>query len=278
MTFSRRGFIQTAAAFTGTAGLHLHADPLAMPVGTQTYPVRDRIAKDFDGTLKEIAGLGYKSIELCSPASYKDFNGLMQYSPTDLRKKIEAAGLRCESCHFGMKELREALDERIGWSKAMGLKQMVLASFGIRRDASLADWTKAAEDLNTAAGKIRAAGLPAVYHNHDMEFQTLDGVLVYDRLMQTFDPKLVKMQFQVSVVSLGYQAADFMEKYPGRVLSMHLQDWNANEKKQAAVGQGAVDWKRLFAAAKKGGVKNYFVEMNWEAMKPSYDFLHALKA
>ena len=85
------------------------------------------------------------------------------------------------------------------------------------------------------------------------------------------------MQFQVAVISLGYDAAAFLTKYPGRFISMHLQDWSATEKKEVPVGAGVVDWKKLFAAAKTGGVKNYFVEMNLEAMKASYPYLHKLK-
>jgi sugar phosphate isomerase/epimerase len=81
----------------------------------------------------------------------------------------------------------------------------------------------------------------------------------------------------VAVVRIGYQAATYLKKYPGRFISMHLSDWSAETKKQAAVGSGSVDWKGLFAAASAGGVKNYFVEMDLEFMKPSYDYLHSLK-
>jgi sugar phosphate isomerase/epimerase len=84
------------------------------------------------------------------------------------------------------------------------------------------------------------------------------------------------MQFQVAVVRLGYQAADFFEKYPGRFISMHLADWSPAANKEAPLGQGVVDWKRLFAAAKTAGVKNYFVEMEPDAMKASLPFLHRL--
>ena len=84
------------------------------------------------------------------------------------------------------------------------------------------------------------------------------------------------MQFQVAVVELGYQAADFFEKYPGRFISTHLQDWSPAEKKEVPLGQGVVDWKRVFAAAKSGGVRNYFVEMDPDAMKASVPFLHTL--
>ena len=86
------------------------------------------------------------------------------------------------------------------------------------------------------------------------------------------------MQFQVAVVSIGFQAATYMQKYPGRFLSMHLADWSSAEKKEAAIGKGSVDWKKLFKAAKKGGVKNYFVEMNLDLMRESFPFLRDLKA
>ena len=101
-------------------------------------------------------------------------------------------------------------------------------------------------------------------------------MLIYDKLMSELDPKLVKMQFQVAVISIGYEAVTYMQKYPGRFLSLHLADWSATTGQQAAVGSGSVNWKALFAAAKAGGVKNYFVEMNLEFMKPSLDFLKSL--
>ena len=102
-------------------------------------------------------------------------------------------------------------------------------------------------------------------------------MMVYEKLMSELDPKLVEMQFQVSVVSLGFQAATFFDKYPGRFISIHLQDWSPAEKKQVAVGKGDVDWKTLFNAAKTGGVKNYFVELEMDLLRPSYEYLHQLK-
>jgi sugar phosphate isomerase/epimerase len=154
---------------------------------------------------------------------------------------------------------------------------MILASFGLRGDAGLADYKRAAGELNQAGEQVQKAGIQLGYHNHDNEFKERDGVLIYDALMKEFDPKLVKMQFQVSVISLGFEAATYLTKYPGRFCSLHLQDWSATEKKQVPIGQGSVDWKKLFAAAKTGGVKNYFVEMNLDAMKASVPFLRQLK-
>jgi sugar phosphate isomerase/epimerase len=275
MTLSRRGFLALGAA---AAAARLHADPLGMPIGCQTYPVREALGKDVDGTLKQLAGLGYKMIEMCSPHSYakSGYGPLLDIKPKDLRDRIHAAGLGCESSHYNVRELKENFDERIAYAKDLGLKQLVIASFGLRRDATIDEWTKAADELNKVAEKVQKAGLRVGFHNHDMEFQKLDGVLIYDKLMQTLDPKLVGMQFQVSVISLGYAAADVMSKYPGRFLSMHLQDWSSTEKKTVPVGQGVVDWKKTFAAAKKGGIKNYFVELPMPMLGPSYTYLHKL--
>jgi sugar phosphate isomerase/epimerase len=276
MHLSRREFLAATAAGAAVAG-RLLADPLGIPIGTQTYPIRDALGKDFPGMLKQVAGMGYKTIEMCSPPGYKEgFGALASLSAAEMKKTIEAAGLRCESCHYQFRELRENLDERIAFARELGLKQMILSTFALPNTAKMADWAKAAGDLNQIAAKIGQAGLQAGFHNHNFEFQKIDNELIYDRLMSEFDPKLVKMQFQVAVISIGYKAATYMTKYPGRFLSMHQADWSAKTGEQAAVGSGSVDWKELFAAAKTGGVKNYFVEMNLEFMKPSYDFLHRL--
>jgi len=79
------------------------------------------------------------------------------------------------------------------------------------------------------------------------------------------------------VISLGFAAPPLFEKYPGRFVSLHLMDWSPSEKRSVPVGQGIIDWKALFAAAMKGGVKNYFVEMPMDALKASYPYLHKLK-
>jgi sugar phosphate isomerase/epimerase len=271
---SRRTFVGVAGA-----ALALRADPLGLPIGCQTYPVRDALGKDFEGTLKQIAAIGYKNIEMCSPPGYEKsgYGPLVGMKASEMREKIGAAGLKCESCHYQFREMKENLDERIAFAKELGLKQMILSTFGLKPDATMGDWTRAAEELNKIAERTQKAGLQAGFHNHNFEFKEIDGVLVYDRLMQTLDPKLVKMQFQVSVISLGYEAATYFNKYPGRFVSIHLQDWSPTEKKQVAVGSGAVGWKKLFAAAKTGGVKNYFVELNMDQMKASYPYLHELK-
>jgi sugar phosphate isomerase/epimerase len=262
----------------GAAALLAKADPLGMPIGCQVYPVRDALAKDFDGTLRQLAAIGYRRIEMCSPPGYvsSGFGPLADMKAAAMRQRIEAAGLRCESCHYGFRELQENLDDRLAFAKELGLKQMVLSTFGLAATATMADWAKAAGVLNGIGERVRKAGMQLGFHNHTGEFKEIDGVLIYDALMQHLDASLVKMQFQVSVVSLGFEAAPFFAKYPGRFLSLHLADWSAAEKKQVPIGAGVVYWKKLFAAAKTGGIRNYFVEMNMDALQASYPYLHGL--
>jgi len=137
--------------------------------------------------------------------------------------------------------------------------------------------SEVASELNAAAIKAADYGLQVGYHNHHFEFHPIDGVLVYERLMSTFDASLIRMQFQVAVVDLGFKAVTFFQKYPGRFISLHLKDWSEEEKKPKPIGDGSVDWKELFTAARTAGVKNYFVEMDPKFLAPSAQFLHRLK-
>jgi sugar phosphate isomerase/epimerase len=263
---------------TATLTGALRAVPLGLPIGCQTWPVRQAIGKDFDGTLRTLAADGFQAIEMCSPPGYKDlgFGPLAAMPASEMRGRIQEAGLRCESCHYGYGELQQHLDERLAYAKELGLKQMIVSTFWLPKDAKMSDWVKAAGEANKFGERTQKEGIQLGFHNHDFEFHKLDGELIYDRLMKELDPKLVKMQFQVGVVSLGYNASDFFEKYPGRFLSMHLQDWSPAEKKEVPLGQGVVDWKKTFAAAKTAGVKNYFVEMDLEAEKASVAYLKTL--
>ncbi|MEO8371803.1 MAG: sugar phosphate isomerase/epimerase [Candidatus Solibacter sp.] len=272
MTLSRRNFVTATAG----AAIAAYADPMGLPIGTQTWPIRDLLSKDFEGTLKQVSAMGYRTIELCSPHSYGEFKALAAIPPEKTRATIEGAGLRCESCHYGFREMKENPDERIAFAKGLGLKQMVVSTFGLPATATLQDWKTAASTLNGIGERTQKAGIQLGFHNHNGEFAKLDDTLIYDALLQTLDPKLVKLQFQVAVISLGVEAATYLKKYPGRFLSLHLADYSTAEKKGVAVGQGVVDWKGLFAAAKSAGVQNYFVEMNLEFMAASYAYLHKM--
>src|SRR5579864_7086670 len=122
---SRREFIKStvttaaAASLLSAGAFELDANPLGLPIGCQTWPVREGIAKDFPGTIKELAAAGFQNIELCSPVGYDDsgFGGLAKYQGSELRKMLNDWGVTCISSHFGIEELRKNQEERIAWAK-----------------------------------------------------------------------------------------------------------------------------------------------------------------
>jgi sugar phosphate isomerase/epimerase len=306
---SRREFFRKTATDAAVAGFlaaaggaTLSANPLGMPIGSQTYPHRTLIRDgNFADLLKQLKDIGVERIELCSALGYAEFAKLADGKET--KKIISDHGLKCESAHFGMRELREAQSKSIEWAKDIGIKQMITASLGgpVKDGTTTMDAVKKAADEYNKIGEVAAkAGIQQGLHNEGFELAMVDGKRVYDVLFDLLDPKLVKFQFQMSTITSGLVGADYFTKYPGRFISMHLQDVDMNApvppppppdpaapagrgrggrggRPQKPVGQGTIDWVKTFKAAKAGGVKNYFVEQNMDLTKESVAFLKTLK-
>jgi sugar phosphate isomerase/epimerase len=312
---SRRAFFKQAGADAAIAGFvvagltRLHASPLGLPIGSQTYPHRAMIVEgNFAGLLKTLKEIGVERIELCSPG-YKEFASLADGKQT--AKIIADHGLKCESAHFPMRDLRETQEKSIAWAKDVGINQMVTATLGMPPDKApiTMDYVKKiADEYNRIGAAAAKAGIQQGLHNEGFELSEVDGKRTYDILLELLDPKLVKMQFQMSTISRGFVAHEYFTKYPGRFVSMHLQDVDLTQTPQTApppaaaapapgaggqmagaqggrggrgqrpVGKGSIDWVKTFQAAKVGGVKNYFVEQNMELTKESVAFLKSLKA
>lgn len=285
---TRREFLRTTGKqavvagllSTGAAGaLELRANPLGLPIGCQTWPMREVIGKDFPGTIKQLAASGFQSIELCSPFGYTKygFGDLAKYTPAEIKKTLSDAGVTCISSHFGMDELRKDQPRSVAWAKEIGLTQMLVATLSGPKNPTLDDVKRAADEYNKIGEVAANAGIQQGLHNEDFECSMVNGKRTYDVLLELLDPKLVKFQFQVSTIEQGFDAAEYFMKYPGRFLSMHVQGWSAQTKKIMPVGQDTLDWKKIFTAAKTGGVKNYFVEMNLDFMKASVPYLRSLQ-
>jgi sugar phosphate isomerase/epimerase len=284
---SRRTFIKNTAVGLSAAGLlaagnasSLLADPLGLPIGCQTWPVRTMIEQDFPGTLKQLSDAGFKSIELCSPFSYKQFAAVANYKAPELKKILSDNGVMCISCHFNEKEMQDNADARLAWANDVGLKQIVFPLLNGPKNPTMDDVKQAADTLDQVAAVVDKAGLQQTLHNEGwLSATTTDGTKVYDGLLQYLDPKLVKFQFQVSEIAHGFDAAEYLTKYPGRYISMHLQGWDATNKKIVPIGSAndTLDWKKIFEAAKQsGGIKDYYVEMDLDSMKASVPYLHSL--
>ena len=306
---SRREFFRIAAADAAAAGLvaarvvELDANPLGLPIGSQTYPHRAMIKEgNFAELAKTLADIGVQRVEMCSPLGYADFAPLSDGK--QVKKILSDHGLECESGHFNMRELRERQAESIAWAKDVGITQMITATLGAGSNPTMDDVKRAADEYNKIAAVAAKAGIQQGLHNEGFELSTVDGKRTYDVLMELLDPKLVKFQFQMSTISQGFVADEYFTRYPGRFISMHVQDVDLNATPppqpgpdtgrggrtgqtgqggrgrgrgmQTSVGKGSIDWVKTFKAAKVGGVKNYFVEQNMELTKASVAFLKRL--
>jgi sugar phosphate isomerase/epimerase len=283
---TRREFLARAAIGCGVAGAvagsvtKLLANPLGLPIGSQVWPLRSTL-KDFPAFAQRIAGIGVTRLELCSPIGY----GVAFSSLADAKevKKIMADhGLKSESSHFTMGELRHSQEKCIEWAKEIGITQMITASLGDGNGGShptLDQMKKAADEYNRIAAVAAKADMQQGLHNEGFELSMVEGKRTYDLLLDLLDPKLVKFQFQMSTITAGLVGADYFVRYPGRFYSLHLQDIAMNREghPQVALGQGSIDWVKTFTAAKVGGVKNYFVEQTWELTQQSVAYLKTLE-
>ncbi len=255
------------------------ANPLGLPIGSQVWPTRASL-KDFPAYVRRMARIGVTRLELCSPIGYgAEFASLSD--PKEVRQILADHGMKSESSHFTMPELRHSHEKGIEWAKEIGIKQMITASLGDGNGGShptLDQIKKAADEYNKIAAVTADAGLQQGLHNEGFELSLVDGVRTYDRLFDLLDRKLVKFQVQMSTITEGLVAADYFTKYPGRFFSMHLQDIDMNNPQhpQVALGQGSIDWVKTFTAAKVGGVRNYFVEQTWPLTRQSVAYLKGL--
>jgi sugar phosphate isomerase/epimerase len=285
---SRRHFLATGSV-VATAGL-LPANPLGLPIGSQTYPHRQRIKDgDFAGLCKDMKALGVGMLELCSPG-YAEFASLADGKQT--RKIMEDHGLKCPSAHFSLSELRNKQQESIAWAHDIGMTQMGTASLNGKVEngqTTMEVVKRAAEEYNRIAETAAKAGMQQFLHDEGFEMSKVDGRLTYEVLLELLDPKAVTMQFQMSAMRAVGDPVMYFTKHPGRFVSMHLQGVDLNAPLPApgagrgarppalAVGKDSLDWPKIFAAAKTGGVKNYFVEQAWDVTVQSVEYLKGLK-
>lgn len=309
---SRRQFLGSAAAglMVSAAGRARDGHVGSLPIGTQLYTVDAELRKDFDGTLRKVAAIGYRDVEL---------PGFYGRSPADMRKALRAAGLSCASAHVPQVPwdptelgLGTDLEGVVRYASALGLRYVVcpmpwllhtnvlpkidpVTSANVAKTlfsaATREDWLKFAESLNKTGARLKRAGLKLAYHNHNVEFREYDGQRAYDLLLEHTDPALVDFEMDAGWITAGGgDVLTYLKRHARRYRLMHVKDvkpsQQANTELQidgTEVGKGTIDWRAVLKQAAAGGLKHMYVELDppyaipaLESIRISRDYLNQL--
>jgi sugar phosphate isomerase/epimerase len=289
---TRRNFLQTAAATAAFASPLLRAtralaSPFGLPIGLQLYSVRALLPKDYEGTLKQIAALGYQEVEAA---------GYFEHTAAQVKSAMSAAGLHLVSAHYSHDNLVKDFDNILAFNHEVGVNYLICSFPGIKDPSRLKDtshrtvvnsftmddyrWN--AEQFNKFGEKAKAAGIRFGYHNHTMEFGKQDGVVPLDEMIRLTDPSLVTFELDCGWVTVGgANPVDYLRRYPTRISMLHVKDFKPTDKPASIVdpphpaqlGEGTLDYRPVFEAAKKANIKHYFVEQEGYDIPP----LEALK-
>jgi len=277
---SRRSFVKTGVgAAIGGAILgsvqRLSATTKRRPLGIQLYTVRDMMAKDLYGTLRQVAAAGFLEVEAA---------GYFGRTAPQFKQAVEIEGMKCISVHHSLADLLAKQDELIQYVHDLGAKYLICSSPRAkdppRKDLTLDDWKWSAEQFNKLGEKTKAAGMQFGYHNHFHEFKKTDGEIPYDQVLRLTDPKVVTMEMDCGWVAVGgYQPAEYLKKYPKRISLLHVKEMviGKGDPHSTELGRGSIDYAAVFAAA--SNVQHYFYEQEefdipaTEALKISADYL-----
>jgi sugar phosphate isomerase/epimerase len=278
---TRRSFFKTSALYSAgilaapvLPSLLTAAGPV---IGLQLYTVRDAMAADPTGTLAKVAQIGYNSLE---GATYN--NGVEKFygmDPATFAGVLKSNGLVMRSCHYRLGEdaMGATLTDGVyngtilhDWDKAvedahtLGLQYMICAWLSPKERGGLDHYKQMAGEFNIAAEKCKKAGIQFCHHNHDFEFDPQSGKTGYDILLSETDPKLVKMELDLYwATKAGQDPVKLFNEHPGRFPLWHLKDMdNTPQHSFTEVGNGTIDFKRIFASKSTAGMKYFFVEQD----------------
>jgi len=290
-SLTRRGFVKGAALGLmggALAGRRAFASPWGRPVGLQLYSVREQLAKDYAGTLKQVGAIGYREVEAA---------GFFNHSAVEVKQAMADAQLKCVGGHYAYKALAPDVDKIIEFHKELDCHYVICASPAHHDAAATGEFTVddlrwTMEQLNAIGEKVKKAGLQLGYHNHTHEFVKENGVVAYDAMVATADPKLITFEMDCGWVKVGGgDPVQLLKKYATRISLLHVKDFkpkvNPDDKgvpPAAELGRGTMDYAPIFAAAKAANIKHYFVEQEgydmppMDALRVDYEYVNALKA
>lgn len=243
-------------------------------IGVQLYTVRSEMKLDFEGTLKKIAAQGYDEIE---------FAGLFDRDPKEVRRLVENLGMKIVSSHIDSERLKNDPAGAIKETKLLGAKYLVLAWFPPEQRRTLQDWKNWVILMNRVGEMCRGEKIQFLYHNHDFEFQAVEGVVPFDLLLDTVDRRYVAFELDLYWLKLaGRDPEPLFAKYPKGFPLSHIKDMSKTDQAMTDVGDGRINFAGIFKQSKVSGMRHHFVEHDaakkpFETLERSINYLRGLR-
>jgi sugar phosphate isomerase/epimerase len=246
-------------------------------IGMQLYTVRRELEKDFEGTLRKVAALGYREVE---------FAGYFGHGAAEVKSLLKRLKLDAPAAHVQLSELRRGdLRPMLDAARTIGHRYLLLAWTPPEERGTLEQYRRLADLCNEAGARMQREGVQFAYHNHDFEFAPLEGEIPYDLLLERTDPRVVKFEMDLYwTVKGGASPVEYFERHPGRFHLLHVKDMDATPRRFFAdVGQGTIDFKSIFARSRQAGVRHYFVENDepagspFDSLRVSIEYLRRLE-
>jgi len=288
-TISRRRLLGATAA-TGVAATAAGAlgpwtaqapaagrDELLVPrqnIGIQLYSIRDLAAEDLPGTLRLLADIGYPEVEPFT---------LFDRTPSEFRELLDAEGVRAIAAHVGIDRWREDLPGVLREAERLGMHYVGVPGIFQGREDTVEAYRALAREFNAYGAAAADRRLRFYYHNHAFEFQTEGGTVLYDVLLEETDPDLVFFELDLYwIVEAGRDPLDYLAlEDQARWPLFHVKD-RAPEGSFADLGEGTIDFARIFRVLENKHYHHYIVERDTQPDPPrtaqvGYDYLRALR-
>lgn len=277
MNTSRRNFLRTGAmALAAAAVIRKPAFASALKadnVGIQLYSIRDDMAKDPLGSLKQIAAMGYTKVEHANYVNGKFYT----YAPADFKKVLNDLGLSMPAGHTVMgvehwdenrKDFTDIWKKTVEDAALLEQKWVISPWMDENFRKTYDDLMHCLDIFNKCGELCKKSGMKFGYHNHDFEFsQKLNNEQIFDIIMRTIDPNLVALQLDIgNLYNGGAVAKDVLQKYPGRFEIIHVKDEIKSEGtgeayESCVLGEGIVNAKEMVDLATQfGGTTCYIIE------------------
>jgi sugar phosphate isomerase/epimerase len=283
----------TVAASAWVPGSRVMASPLSTPpvgkkkIGLQLYSLRDDMAKDPEGTLREVAKMGYSFIETYGYREGKFFGK----SPKEFSDFVSGLGMKMTSSHTGFgvyttdtTQAWDAVKKNMEDTKAADSKWIVQAGYPGARYTKLDEVKKLADTFNRIGELAKSFRLKFAYHNHREEYRAIENQIPYQLYLELTEKSLIA--FQMDIGHVANEMADYrmyLKLYPGRFGCIHIRDTNVVTKIATEMGRGDVALEDVFNLFANAGVEDYYVEQEeynytpLESVKMCYDYLAAAK-